>query len=126
MLSSVASGTPPALEFEGVSFTYGRVPILHQVSLSVHEGEFVAVVGANGSGKTTLMKLGLGLLRATEGRVWLFGSDVATFSAWGKVGYVPQRAVTTSAGKRGRGGAQRLGRALPAVPPEGPRGAPTP
>ncbi len=97
MLSSVASGTPPALEFEGVSFTYGRVPILHQVSLSVHEGEFVAVVGANGSGKTTLMKLGLGLLRATEGRVRLFGSDVATFSAWGKVGYVPQRAVTTSA-----------------------------
>ncbi len=97
MLSSGASGTPPALEFEGVSFTYGRAPILRQVSLCVHEGEFVAVVGANGSGKTTLMKLGLGLLRATEGRVRLFGGDLATFGAWGKVGYVPQRAVATSA-----------------------------
>ena len=98
MLREVASGTrPPALELDGVSFAYGRAPILHQVSLCVYEGEFVAVVGANGSGKTTLMKLGLGLLRATAGHVRLFGRDAPTFAEWGKVGYVPQRAVAMSA-----------------------------
>ena len=98
MLKVVASGTaPPALAFEDVDFAYGRAPVLRQVSLCVHEGEFVAVVGANGSGKTTLMKLGLGLLRATAGRVRLFGNDVSDFGEWGKVGYVPQRATAISA-----------------------------
>ncbi|MDP8986924.1 MAG: ATP-binding cassette domain-containing protein [Actinomycetota bacterium] len=96
MLRPVASATA-ALEFDDVSFTYGRAPVLRQVSLCVYEGEFVAVVGANGSGKTTLMKLGLGLLRPTAGAVRLFGSDVGTFAEWGKVGYVPQRATATSA-----------------------------
>ena len=97
MLREVASATtPPALEFDGVGFTYGRAPILNQVSLCVYEGEFVAVIGANGSGKTTLMKLGLGLLRATAGHVRLFGRDARDFAEWGKVGYVPQRATAMS------------------------------
>ena len=98
MLSEVA---PPSarrvLQLEDLSFTYGRTPILHQVSLCVDEGEFVAVVGANGSGKTTLMKLALGLLRATAGHIRLFGTDVGAFADWGKVGYVPQRATAMSA-----------------------------
>lgn len=88
---------PPALDLVRVGFAYGRVPVLTEVSLSVHEGEFVAVVGANGSGKTTLMKVGLGLLRATAGSVRLFGHDVGAFRDWGKVGYVPQRAAASSA-----------------------------
>lgn len=84
----------PALELVAVSFAYGRVPVLREVSLSVAEGEFLAVVGGNGSGKTTLMKLSLGLLRPTAGHVRLFGSDLDGFRRWDKVGYVPQRAVT--------------------------------
>ena len=98
MLSEVAPPTSfPVLELENVSFTYGRTPVLRQVSLCLHEGEFVAVVGANGSGKTTLMKLALGLLRATEGRIRLFATDIGAFGDWGKVGYVPQRATAMSA-----------------------------
>jgi zinc transport system ATP-binding protein len=89
--------TPPALELDGVSFAYGRVPVLREVSLCVIEGEFVAVIGGNGSGKTTLMKLGLGLLRPTAGRVRLFGTALDAFRSWDKVGYVPQRAMSTSA-----------------------------
>ncbi len=87
----------PALELDGVSFAYGRVPVLHDVSLQVIEGQFVAVVGGNGSGKTTLMKLALGLLRPTAGRVRLFGTPLDGFRSWNEIGYVPQRAVAASA-----------------------------
>lgn len=86
----------PALEFDQVTFGYGRLPILREVSLSITEGEFIAVIGANGSGKTTLMRLGLGLLRATHGTVRLFGTPVGSFGDWWKVGYVPQRASLSS------------------------------
>ncbi len=70
---------------------------MREVSLCVTEGEFVAVVGGNGSGKTTLMKLGLSLLRPTAGLVRLFGTSLDSFRSWDKVGYVPQRAISTPA-----------------------------
>lgn len=85
------------MELDRVTFSYGAVPVLREVSLRVHEGEFVAVVGANGAGKTTLLRLSLGLLRADAGAVRLFGVDVPAFREWWQVGYVPQRAVTSSA-----------------------------
>ena len=83
----------PALEFDQVTFGYGRVPVLREVSLRIHPGEFYAIVGDNGSGKTTLMKLGLGLLHPSYGTVRLFGVPIEEFSQWHKVGYVPQRAA---------------------------------
>ncbi|HSH23259.1 MAG TPA: metal ABC transporter ATP-binding protein [Acidimicrobiales bacterium] len=87
----------PALEVDGVSFAYGQVPVLRDVSLRVTEREFVAVIGANGSGKTTLMKLVLGLLRPTVGQVRLFGTTLDAFRRWDRLGYVPQRALSRSA-----------------------------
>ena len=86
-----------ALEFDQVTFGYGRVPVLREVSLRIHPGEFYAIVGDNGSGKTTLMKLGLGLLHPSYGTVRLFGTAVEAFSDWHKVGYVPQRAAARPA-----------------------------
>ena len=83
----------PALEFDQVTFGYGRTPVLREVSLRIYPGEFYAVVGANGAGKTTLMKLGIGLLHATYGTIRLFGEPVEKFHDWHKVGYVPQRAA---------------------------------
>lgn len=80
------------LEWDGVTFGYGRTPVLRDVSLRLASGELLAVVGPNGSGKTTLMKLGLGLLAPTSGSVRLFGQPVERFRDWAKVGYVPQRA----------------------------------
>lgn len=94
-MSAHALGCP--LEFDDVSFAYGRSSVLCHVALSVGQGEFVAIVGPNGSGKTTLMKLGLGLLDPGAGHVRLFGADIASFREWGQVGYVPQRAAAASA-----------------------------
>lgn len=86
----------PALDFDQVTFGYGRLPVLREASLRLREGEFVAVIGANGSGKTTLMRLGLGLLKPSHGTVRLFGEPLSRFKEWGKVGYVPQRASGAS------------------------------
>lgn len=85
-----------ALEFDQVTFGYGRLPVLREASLRLQEGEFVAIIGANGSGKTTLMRLGLGLLRPSHGTVRLFGQPLNQFRDWAKVGYVPQRASGAS------------------------------
>ena len=84
------------LAFDQVTFGYDRIPVLREVSLRIGPGEFVAIVGANGSGKTTLMRLGLGLLPPTLGAVRLFDQPVEDFRDWGRVGYVPQRAVAAS------------------------------
>jgi ABC-type Mn2+/Zn2+ transport system ATPase subunit len=90
-------GEVPAIDFDQVTFGYGRIPVLREVNLRIDEGEFVALIGANGSGKTTLMKLGLGLLRPTHGTVRLFGTPVAAFTDWGRIGNVPQRAAADAA-----------------------------
>ena len=79
------------LVVEEVSFAYGRERVLEDVSLTMAPGEFVALVGPNGSGKSTLVKVILGLLRPSSGRVRLFGADPATLSEPWRVGYVPQR-----------------------------------
>lgn len=98
-MTRVSTAPPPvaAVELDRVSFGYGTVPVLQEVSLRVHEGEFVAVVGDNGSGKSTLLRVSLGLLRPDAGTVRLFGVDPVSLREWWRVGYVPQRAATTSA-----------------------------
>ncbi len=64
-----------------------KVNALNGVSISVREGEFVAIVGASGSGKSTLLHL-LGLLdEATEGRIIIDGEDVAYLSETQKSHY---------------------------------------
>ena len=65
------------LEIESVRSGYGRLEILHGVSLSVAEGEFVALLGPNGAGKTTLIRTILGNCSIASGRVALDGVDIA-------------------------------------------------
>lgn len=84
------------LEFDHVSFGYNGQIVIRDVSLQVRQGTFVAMVGANGSGKSTLVRLALGLLRPSQGRVRLFDTDTAAFRQWWRVGYVPQRAAADS------------------------------
>ncbi|MBQ9959680.1 MAG: ATP-binding cassette domain-containing protein, partial [Oscillospiraceae bacterium] len=65
------------LTLEHVRFSYGGPEILKDISLTVAEGEFVAVLGYNGCGKSTLAKLLNGILVPTEGRVLVDGLDTA-------------------------------------------------
>ena len=83
-----------AVQFDSVSFAYGDVPVLENVSFHIHRGEFAALVGPNGSGKTTILKLILGLEQPAAGRITLFGgiqSVANRQTVWrNRLGYVPQ------------------------------------
>ena len=70
------------LKLENVSFRYPGTEkdIIHNLNLTVHPGEKLAIVGLNGAGKTTLVKLLCGLLDPTEGRVLLNGKDIREFN----------------------------------------------
>ena len=63
----------PAVCFEGVAFSYDGARVLEAVDFDVYAGEFACMVGPNGGGKTTLLKLAVGELTPTEGRVRVFG-----------------------------------------------------
>ena len=83
----------PVIEMEGVWFAYNGQEALRGVTLTIHAGEIVALMGRNGSGKTTLLKNLVGLLRPQEGRIKLFGEDIRhrqTQEIARRVGYVPQ------------------------------------
>ncbi len=64
------------LELRSVSKSFGSSPVLRDVSLSVREGEFVAIVGYSGQGKTTLMSLIAGLIKPDCGSITLEGREV--------------------------------------------------
>ena len=65
----------PVIQVEGVSFGYDGYEVLHEVSFTIHSGEFVAILGGNGSGKSTLSRLMNGLLIPTTGRILVSGRD---------------------------------------------------
>jgi zinc transport system ATP-binding protein len=76
--------------------TLGGRPVLRGIDLTVRGGEVVAVLGENGSGKSTLVRTALGLVPLRRGAVELFGSPLAHFRDWHRIGYVPQRLTATS------------------------------
>lgn len=78
---------------EGISFYYDSSPVLEDINFTIGRGDFLALLGPNGSGKTTLVKVVLGLLKPTRGRILLMGKPVEEFTEWDRVGYVPQKAT---------------------------------
>ncbi|MGP6086095.1 ABC-F family ATP-binding cassette domain-containing protein [Antarctobacter jejuensis] len=58
---------PPLLQLTDISLTFGGNPVFDALSLTVHQGDRVALVGRNGSGKSTLMKVMAGLVEADRG-----------------------------------------------------------
>ena len=73
------------LEVRDVEVHYGRIRALHGVSLRVHEGELVTLLGSNGAGKTTMMRAISGLRPLTRGSVWFDGRDITRVSAHRRV-----------------------------------------
>ncbi|MBV8753379.1 MAG: ABC transporter ATP-binding protein [Hyphomicrobiales bacterium] len=66
------------LTVEGLRAGYGKVEVLHDVSLEVAPGKIVALIGANGAGKTTLLKTISGLIRPAAGTIVFEGRDIAS------------------------------------------------
>ena len=78
----------PIIAVDNVSFSFGTVPILSNINLVIHEGEFLGLVGPNAGGKSTLLKLILGLLQADTGNITVFDQQPARGRS--RIGYVPQ------------------------------------
>ncbi|HEY1364816.1 MAG TPA: ABC transporter ATP-binding protein [Xanthobacteraceae bacterium] len=84
--------TAARVELREVVKRFGRIEAVRGVSFDLGSGETVALVGHNGAGKTTLMKLMLGLIRPTSGRIEVLGENPAAgdFSARLELGYLPE------------------------------------
>ena len=82
---------PAPLELRHLCYSVNNQKILNDVSMTVHRGEYCAIIGPNGGGKTTLIRILLGLIKADKGDIKLFGLPLKAFKAWHKIGYVPQR-----------------------------------
>lgn len=82
--------TQTIIELSNVSFSYGEEVVIQNVSLQVHKGDYLGIIGPNGGGKSTLLKLMLGLLSPTKGEVCLYQTPIKKFRAWSRIGYVSQ------------------------------------
>lgn len=82
------------LQMQSVSFTYSSgVQALDDIDLDIESGEILAIVGENGAGKTTLVKLLNGLLKPSQGKVWVGDWDTSQHSVAelaGRVGFLFQ------------------------------------
>ena len=98
VLSNKGSTSPEmdsnsVIEFDNVSFSYGRETVLHDVSFSIMKGEKIAIVGETGAGKSTIAKVMLRFYLATEGDVKFYGESAEEVSQrWARknIAYVPQ------------------------------------
>jgi branched-chain amino acid transport system ATP-binding protein len=68
------------LLLDNVTVGYGKAPVLHAVSLEVHTGEIVALIGANGAGKSTTLRTISGVLKPTKGKILFEGRNIAGLS----------------------------------------------
>jgi len=82
------------LEATGLQTFYGKSHILHNVGLTVNEGEIVVLLGRNGAGKTTTLRSVMALTPPREGSVRIFGTEASHLSTYQVaslgVGYVPE------------------------------------
>jgi ABC-type branched-subunit amino acid transport system ATPase component/ABC-type branched-subunit amino acid transport system permease subunit len=75
------ASAPAALTVHSLSKSFGGITALRDVSLEAGSGERLAIIGTNGAGKSTLFKIVAGDLRASSGRIALFGKDITRLPA---------------------------------------------
>ena len=68
------------LNVKDINVYYGAIHAVRNVSLEVHAGEIVSIIGANGAGKSTILKTLVGLLRSKTGEICLDGKSIAELS----------------------------------------------
>lgn len=82
------------LEAKEIESGYGKISILHGISMAVEKGEMVAMVGPNGAGKSTLLKTISGILKVKKGHIAFRGEEVGGLRpnevVQKGIGYVPQ------------------------------------
>ena len=80
--------TEEVIRLENVWVKFGDHVVLEDINLSVQNRDFLGIIGPNGGGKTTLLKVILGLIKPTEGKVTVLGNPPEKSRRF--VGYVPQ------------------------------------
>jgi len=78
----------PVIDIRNLWFSFNGTPVLRDVNLEIHPGEFLALIGPNGGGKTTLLKLMLGLLKPDRGDILVLNDRPEKVAH--RLGYVPQ------------------------------------
>ncbi len=79
----------PAIKTEHLYVDFENHPVLSDLNFEITAENFVAIVGPNGAGKSTLLRALLGLVKVKQGRISIFGKNLADVPA-GWIGYVPQ------------------------------------
>ncbi|HXF83419.1 MAG TPA: metal ABC transporter ATP-binding protein [bacterium] len=87
--AAALQGSPPLLEMRGVTCGYGPTPVLHDINLSIAEGQLAGIVGPSGAGKSTLLRAILGQVEMHRGVISVMGEPVRGRPP-GAIGYVPQ------------------------------------
>ena len=88
----------PLIKLHNISYKYEQTQALIDINLVIEEGDFLAIIGPNGSGKSTLLKIMLGLLKPTDGEVFLFGKPAHKFKEREWMGYVSQKSNSFNTG----------------------------
>jgi zinc transport system ATP-binding protein len=83
--------TKNIIELHNISFSYGEEKVLENINLDIHKGDYLGIIGPNGGGKSTLLKIMIGLLEPSSGKVTVFGKDIKKFHERWKIGYVAQK-----------------------------------
>lgn len=78
-----------AIAIKNLSFNYGRLRVINDISLEIPKGISFGLLGSNGAGKTTLIRLMVGLLKPASGSISCLGKPPSTANA-GNRGYMPQ------------------------------------